>query len=182
MEKQRNRPVDDAGVMQRSSREDKVEVQQRSGDEVEAAERKCNHGEDRAVKMQCGKQEDEDLVMWSNSQEDKAMEKQWDSQKEVPVVMVEAVVMQQRGDESTECPGLDYAGKNEKEWPEHDESITRIKMTGLPGLDHPEWKKLQEPLSPGLDHPGTSCGLPPRTGSSWADRLSVQELGPTGRA
>ena len=37
--KQRNRCVDEAGMMRRSSREDNAEVQQRRGDDVEAAER-----------------------------------------------------------------------------------------------------------------------------------------------
>ena len=51
-----------------------------------------------------------------------------------------------------------------------------------PELDHPERNKQQEPPSPGLDHPGTSGGLAPRSGSSGADRLTVQELGPAGPA
>ena len=38
MQKQ-NRPMDQAGVMQRSSRENKAGVQQRSGDQDETAER-----------------------------------------------------------------------------------------------------------------------------------------------
>ena len=55
--------------------------------------------------------------MWSNSQEDAAMGKQRDSQREGPVVMVEAVVMQRNGDEAMECPGRGHPGKNKKEWP-----------------------------------------------------------------
>ena len=47
-------------------------------------------------------------------------------------------------------------------------------------MDHPERNKQQEPPSSGLDHPGTSGGLPARTGSFGADGLSAQELGPTG--
>ena len=42
--------------------------------------------------------------------------------------------------------------------------------------------KQQELPSPGLHHPGTSGDLAPRTGSFGADRLSTQNLDPTGRA
>ena len=50
--KQRNRPIDEAAVMQRSSREDKAVVLQRSGNEAEAEEEQCNLWEDQAVVMQ----------------------------------------------------------------------------------------------------------------------------------
>ena len=50
--KQRNRPMDEARRMQRSSCEDKAEVQQRNGDDDEAADRYSDHGEDKAVVMQ----------------------------------------------------------------------------------------------------------------------------------
>ena len=41
--KQRNRPMDEAALMPRSSHEGRVVVLQRSGDEAKAEERQCNH-------------------------------------------------------------------------------------------------------------------------------------------
>ena len=72
--------------------------------------------------------------------------------------------MQRSGDEAKKCPGLDHPGQNKKDWPKHDVSINRCNKTRRPGLDHPERNKQQSPKSPGLDHPGTSGGLAPRTG------------------
>ena len=50
--KRRNRPMDEAAVMQKSSHEDNAVVLHRSGDEDEAEERQCNPDEDKAVVMQ----------------------------------------------------------------------------------------------------------------------------------
>ena len=57
----------------------------------------------------------------------------------------------------------------------------REHKTRRAGLDHPERNMQQETRSPGLDHPGTSGGLAPRTGSSAADRLTVQARAEPGR-
>ena len=42
-----------------------------------------------------------------------------------------------------------------------------------PGLEHSGRNKQHEPPPPGLDHPGTSGGLKPGTGSSGADRTAA---------
>ena len=80
---------------------------------------------------QWGKQEAEAEVKVSSSREDEAMEKQFGSQEEEPVVMQryedpdEAEELQPSGNGAKKCPGLDHPGQSRKEWPKHDASKNR---------------------------------------------------------
>ena len=76
--------------------------------------------------------------------------------------------MQQSGDKTKRCLGLDHPGQNKEERPKHKESVIWRRKTRRPGLDHAGRDTQQEPPTPGLDPPGTRGGMAPRTGSSGA--------------
>ena len=86
--------------------------------------------------------------------------------------------MQQGGDELMKCPGLDHLEKNKKESRSMKRALTsEIKPDGLDWIIR-SGTSSRSRRPPGLDHPGKSGGLAPLTGSSRADRLTVQEMGP----
>ena len=75
-------------------------------------------------------------------------------------------------DEAMECPGLDHPGQSKKERPKQNGSNMRRKESRRPALGHPGRIKQQEPPPRGLDHPGTSGGQTPWTGSSGTDQAA----------
>ena len=73
--------------------------------------------------------------------------------------------MQRCGDEDMECPRLDHPGQNKKERAKQNDNKMRRKESGRPRLEHPGRNKQRGPPPPGLEHPGTSGGEMPRTGT-----------------